>query len=477
MPSVSARRRSPRSVRRTARDPSRIAAGGSRGTSKGAVYRISPDGVWDQLWESRDDSPYDLTFDQNGALIVGTGSKGKLYRLEGDPLRPTLLARASAQQVTAFHKDAARAAVLRDREPGQAVPALARAGARAARTSPSRATRRWCPPGARSAGAARVAGRQPHRAVHPIGQHRDARRHVERLVSRVHRTPDGSPITSPKARYLQWRAVLTGKGDGPVLTSVTAAYLQRNLRPQVRSVTVHPPGIVFQKPFSTGDPDLAGFDDQTTPGAQARGRAARSQGARAGLGTPHVSEGAADAVWRADDENDDDLVYDVLFRREGETRVEAAAPGRRRKRSSCGTRPRCRTARTSSRSSRPTGRRIRRAPRSTGELDSSAFEVDNTPPAIAVGGVRVDRGRTIVTLRRQGRSLADPARRVLAGRPALARRVSGRRHRRLPPGALRAGGRRRCWRERGLTLRVIDSMNNVETGHVDAPRRSAVRQD
>jgi len=76
-----------------------------RRSPKGAVYKIAPDGVWDELWESRDDSPYDLTFDQTGALIVGTGSKGKVYRLEGDPLRPTLLARAPAQQVTAFYKD------------------------------------------------------------------------------------------------------------------------------------------------------------------------------------------------------------------------------------------------------------------------------------------------------------------------------------------------------------------------------------
>src|SRR5262249_9125760 len=44
-----------------------------RRSAKGAVYRITPDGVWDQLWESRDDSPYDITFDQNGALLVGTG--------------------------------------------------------------------------------------------------------------------------------------------------------------------------------------------------------------------------------------------------------------------------------------------------------------------------------------------------------------------------------------------------------------------
>src|SRR5207247_4769741 len=69
----------------------------------------------------------------------------------------------------------------------------------------------------------------------------------------------------PKARYLQWRAVLTGKVERPVLTSVTAVYLQRNLRPQVRSITIHPPGIVFQKPFTSGEPELAGFQDQTTP--------------------------------------------------------------------------------------------------------------------------------------------------------------------------------------------------------------------
>src|SRR5262249_1218405 len=77
-----------------------------RRTAKGAVYRILPDGLWDQLWESRDDSPYDLTFDSNGRLLIGTGNKGKLYRLEGEPVRPTLVARASGQQITSFYRDA-----------------------------------------------------------------------------------------------------------------------------------------------------------------------------------------------------------------------------------------------------------------------------------------------------------------------------------------------------------------------------------
>ena len=52
----------------------------------------------------------------NGALIVGTGNKGKIYRLDGDPVQPTLLARASAQQITGVLQRRARPPVLRDRE-------------------------------------------------------------------------------------------------------------------------------------------------------------------------------------------------------------------------------------------------------------------------------------------------------------------------------------------------------------------------
>ena len=76
-------------------------------------------------------------------------------------------------------------------------------------------------------------------------------------------TLTGSPITSPKSRYLQWRAVLTGTAAAsPTLTSIASAYLPRNVRPQVVSITVHPPGVVFQKPFSSGETEIAGLDDE-----------------------------------------------------------------------------------------------------------------------------------------------------------------------------------------------------------------------
>ena len=433
---------------------------------KGAVYRILPNGVWDQLWESRDDSPYDLTFDRGGALIIGTGGKGKLYRLEGDPLRPTLLARAAAQQVTAFYKDPGGRLYYATANPGKLF-----------RVSPERAVRGTYESDVHDAQMIATWGTISWRGTATGGNK------IE-LFSRAGNTetPDdtwsawsaayanglGSAITSPKARYLQWRAVLTGKGNGPVLTSVTAAYLQRNLRPQVRSIMVHPPGIVFQKPFTTGDPELAGFDDQSTPERKLAAAASQQPGNSSALGRRTYQKGLQTLVWKADDENDDDLVYDVLFRREGE------AAWKTLRKSTSDTILVWDTTTVpngtyfvkivaSDAPSNPSGTAL------AGELDSVAFEVDNTAPTITVGTVRVERGRTIIPF--DVKDDHSPVQHVEFSQ-------DGQRWRGVFPVDGIADSREEHYElvvdgelgERGLTLRASDSMNNVETIHVDPPR-------
>ena len=51
-----------------------------------------------------------------------------------------------------------------------------------------------------------------------------------------------------------------------MLTSVTTAYLPRNVRPEATSITVDAPGTVFQRPFSTGETEIAGFEENTSDG-------------------------------------------------------------------------------------------------------------------------------------------------------------------------------------------------------------------
>jgi sugar lactone lactonase YvrE len=438
-----------------------------RRSLKGGVYRISPDGVWDELWESREDSPYDLTFDKSGALIIGTGGKGKLYRLQGDPQRPTLLARAAAQQVTAFYTDPAGRLYYATANPGKLF-----------RVSPDRAPRGTYESEARDAQMIATWGAISWRGTVPAGNK------IE-LFTRAGNTetPDetwsawsgaytnavGSPITSPKARYLQWRAVLTGKGDGPVLTSVTAAYLQRNLRPVVRSITVHPPGIVFQKPFTTGDPELAGFDDQSTPERKLAAAASAQPGSSSSLGRRTYQKGLQTLLWKADDENDDDLTYDVLYRREGDAAWKTLRKGVMDSILVWDT------------TTIPNGTYFVKIVASdspsnplsvalAGELESVAFDVDNIPPTIVVGNVRVDRGRTIVPF-----DVKDDNSAVLKAEFSQ----DGQRWRGIFPVDGISDSREEHYElvidgelgERGLTLRASDSMNNVETVHVDAPGR------
>src|SRR5262249_6637736 len=87
--------------------------------AQGAVYRIPPDGLWDTFWEANDDWPFDLLIENNGALLVGTGKEGKIFRLSGDPARATLLTRVAARQVTSLMREASGRIVAATSNPGK----------------------------------------------------------------------------------------------------------------------------------------------------------------------------------------------------------------------------------------------------------------------------------------------------------------------------------------------------------------------
>ncbi len=267
----------------------------NRRNSRGSVYRITPDGLWDQLWESHDDAPYDLTFAADGALIVGTGNKGKIYRLDGDPVRPTLIARGTAQQITAFYKDARGRTYYATANPGKLF-----------RLAEERATRGTYESEPRDAQMVSTWGTISWRGVSGSGNQIEVSTRSGNTEtpddtwspwSAAYKSADGSAVTSPKARYLQWRAVLTGgKGEGPVLTSITCC--------------VPPAQHAAAGPFDHRPPawhrlSEAVHDRRTGPrrlrrsndaGPQARvGGDERPDGEHAGARATHLSKGTPDA--------------------------------------------------------------------------------------------------------------------------------------------------------------------------------------
>jgi hypothetical protein len=297
-----------------------IMSGVSRRSNRGAIFRIRPNGLWDTFWETGEDSPFDMLIEADGSLLVGTGPEGKIFRLAGDPAKATLLSRATARQVTALFRDPSGRVIGATSNPGKLFAlssGTAQRGSyesdvRDAGTVASWGVIRW-----------RVTARPGQVQVFTRSGNTAAPDETWSAWSKPYTSADGEQITSPNARYLQWRTTFTADGaSSPILTSVTAAYLPRNLRPEVATMTIHPPGAVFQRPFSSGDLEIAGFEENTSDGrppAQTQASPGSPLPLPPPLGRRIYQKGLQTIVWKAEDDNGDRLQYDVSYRREGET--------------------------------------------------------------------------------------------------------------------------------------------------------------
>ena len=364
-----------------ARTPAPTTSSANAG-EKGAVYHITPDGLWDRLWRSSLDTPFDAAFDDRGALVVGTGPNGKLYRVSGDPPRTVLSGQAPARQVTRLLPATDGSLWYATANPGKVLRMAGRLAARGTYQSE-----------VHDAGAAARWGSIRWRGVTPPGSRIElASRSGNTAIpndtwsawSDAYTEASGSPIASPNARYLQWRATLHGEGDAsPVLTAVTAAYLPRNLRPEVTRLTVHPPGTVFQQSLGTGDPPLAGLDERPSPTpANTVGR----EGYRKGIQTFR---------WQASDENRDPLEFSVSYQRDGDSAWHVLRTGLRATVFAWDTTTipdgayRVRISASDAAGNAPGAALV-------GERDSPVFDVDNAAPRIEVGARRREGGRVVL---------------------------------------------------------------------------------
>ncbi len=348
---------------------------------KGALLRVWPTGEVETLWSSSDDLPHALLRIDDG-ILVATGNKGKLYRVAEDRTW-TMVAAFAAEQVTALLRSGADF-VLGTSNPGKLYTLGTRPGAAGTFTSKVKDTE-----------TVSTWGRIRWEAELPAGSAVEVQTRSGNTAnpdptwsewSAPYKQKEGDPILGERARYLQVRAVLSGKDGGtPVVDSIGAAYLQRNLRPQVQAVTIHPPGEVFQKPLSvTGEIEILGVE----PGEGPEARPSASASPRPpGFGHPTAysrrlyQRGMQTFSWKAEDPNGDSLVYDVQYRAVGDTKLRTL------RRATSDTVLAWDTATV------PNGRYVIKViardspgnPESlalSGDKESTPFDVDNTPPSV-----------------------------------------------------------------------------------------------
>ena len=270
------------------------------GVSGGSdVYRIAPDGSPARIWTSRDDIVYALAFDSQDRLLAGTGNRGHIFAIVGLDEFSDLL-KAPASQVTAFANAPGGALYAASSNLGKIFvlgPGPEAEGKYESDVFDAKVFSRWGRAEFRGAGNVELFTRSgnvdnPDRNWSPW--------------KKVDLTKDAATGVPP-ARYAQWKSVLHAGSARPVVDSVTLNYLPKNVAPEIDDVTVQL-GIRYtplpRSPGLSSSPDVSG-----------------SSGSHFESPVPNTRDRDSIGVkWSAHDENDDQLVYSVFYRGDGEAR-------------------------------------------------------------------------------------------------------------------------------------------------------------
>jgi hypothetical protein len=264
----------------------------SAGTPGGSeIYKISPDGSPSRLWNSRDQLVYSLAFDANGHLLAGTGNKGQIFEISGRDSYTELI-KAEANQITAFTR-APNGGIYASTSNLGKIFLLSSAsdseGTYESDVFDARVFSKWGRAEFRGSGNVELFSRS--------GNVDNPDRNWSEW-KKVDLQKDGE-ITSPPARFIQWKTILHPGNAAPRVESVTLNYLPKNVAPEFDDVMVVPGTRYQAAPRPANLEPGQRFDPQANP----------------------IRDRQSVAVkWAVHDENDDQMVYSVYYRGDGQSR-------------------------------------------------------------------------------------------------------------------------------------------------------------
>jgi len=270
-------------------------------TARSAVFRILPDGATDIVWSSTTVTAFSIAPAlQPGSVLIGTADKGRIYSVTNDG-RDTLLLQSPEGQISSLlvRNDQVYAASSNQGKLFRFSNELIGEGSFESPVRDAKLTASWGRIWWRGAGAVEVQTRTGN------GERPDS---TWSDWSAAYRNPEGNQISSPRARFIQWRATVRASGSAGApswVEDVSVAYLPRNVAPEVLSINVLPIGIGLQQMVqvpvdpnveSSGlDPSLFGPVTQVPP-------------------RRFYQRGARSFQWQAEDRNSDTLEYAIYYR-------------------------------------------------------------------------------------------------------------------------------------------------------------------
>jgi len=290
----------------------KAAAGLAGGSGPSALIRINREGVTKELWDSDEEFIFDLSWDgPQKRAVFSTGNQGRLYALDAAG-QSWLLSQRSSEQVSRLVPTEGKMFLLSNNPPRLDV-LYAEQRMEGDYLSPvldAKTVSSW--------GRITWEAESPSATVLQV-QTRSGNSSEPSSTwsdwSPPYQKAEGEQVLSPKARYLQFRALFktTSGRLSPRLNKVEVYYLPTNLAPTVSTVNFLPPNVVLLKPPDSGDiiwgsSAPSGDEDEEKNMMKIAASVKKSE-----------KKGFRTLLWVAEDENEDNLSYSLYSRREEES--------------------------------------------------------------------------------------------------------------------------------------------------------------
>jgi WD40 repeat protein len=354
-----------------------------------SIYRLSPAGVPDELWSSREEIVYSLGLSADGRLLAGTGNNGSLLSIDSHGVYAQL-AKADSAQITGISRSKDGHVFVCTANPGKVLsvgPGYEEEGTYESRSYDAQIFSQW----------GRLEWFSP-RANDTKTSSRDAEPRVE-FFARSGNTEDpgrewsrwfgpythsGAAVEIPPARFAQWKAVIHGGRPGDGVDWASLAYLPHNVAPVIDGIALQDPGVRANATTIISGGQPANVTLKMPPAPNTSGVIILQSGTSPKFEPPPQGvqqKGWASVLWSAHDDNDDDLRYAVYYRGENEQDWKLLKDKLEQKFYSWDTTSFADGAYylkivASDATSNPSGAAL------TAERLSERFEVDNTPPLI-----------------------------------------------------------------------------------------------
>jgi hypothetical protein len=276
-------------------------------TGGSEIYRIYPDGYPRKVWTHATDIVYALSGDDRGRIVIGTGNKGAIYRLDSD-LSYTRLLNLAPTQVTAFCAAPGGKLFVVTGNIGKLLslgPELESQGTLESDVFDAGSFTHW---GRLTTEPNGVAGVSFETRSGNLSR-------AQKNWSTWAPLRDGR-VTSPPARFLQYKLTLSGAAKE--VAEVDIAYQAKNVAPVIEALESTPANYKFPAPSTVV---LSSAATLSLPALGQPSRTSPSSPSTDSGNSPTLNwaKGQIGARWKSSDENGDTLLFKAEIRGVNET--------------------------------------------------------------------------------------------------------------------------------------------------------------